>query len=180
VDVKLMRELAAIFKVQDYGKKPPIDGVAVYPLRRFGEDGGSMTELARVAGGAMALEGGFQLAQINYSVIEPGVLKAFHVHHRQTDLWFVPPEDRVLLVLVDVREGSPTVKTVTKLVLGDKSSMLVRIPPGVAHGCKNIGDKAARIVYMTDVPFSPDPKETDEGRLPWDFVGAEIWEPSKD
>jgi dTDP-4-dehydrorhamnose 3,5-epimerase len=180
VDVKLMRELAAIFKYQDYGKKPPIDGVAVHALRRFGEDGGSMTELARVADGALAFDAGFKLAQINYSVIEPGVLKAFHVHHRQTDLWFVPPDDRVLLVLVDVREGSPTVKTVTKLVLGDKSSSLVRIPPGVAHGCKNIGEKAARIVYMTDVQFSAEPKETDEGRLPWDFVGAEIWEPSKD
>jgi dTDP-4-dehydrorhamnose 3,5-epimerase len=180
VDVKLMRELAAIFKYQDYGKKAPIDGVVVHALRRFGEDGGSMTELARVADGALTLDGGLKLAQINYSVIEPGVLKAFHVHHRQTDLWFVPPEDRVLLVLVDVREASPTVKTVTKLVLGDTSSSLVRIPPGVAHGCKNIGDKPARIVYMTDVPFSADPKETDEGRLPWDFVGAEIWEPSKD
>jgi dTDP-4-dehydrorhamnose 3,5-epimerase len=180
VDVKLMRELAAIFRHQDYGKTPPIEGVGVQTLRRFNEDGGSMTELARVSGGLLASVAEFQLAQINYSVIAPGVLKAFHVHHRQTDLWFVPPEDRILLVLVDVREGSPTTKTVTKLVLGDGNSSLVRIPPGVAHGCRNIGEKTARIVYMTDVPFSPEPGSTDEGRLPWDLVGAAIWEPSKD
>jgi dTDP-4-dehydrorhamnose 3,5-epimerase len=180
MDVKLLRELAAIFKYQDYGKTPPIDGVVVQALRRFNEDGGSMTELARVAGGGIAALSGFQLAQINFSVIDPGVLKAFHVHHRQTDLWFVPPEDRVLLVLVDVREGSPTAKTVTKLLLGDGNSYLVRIPPGVAHGCRNVGERPARIVYLTDVQFSPEPGSTDEGRLPWDLVGGAIWEPSKD
>src|SRR5258705_58804 len=82
-----------------------IDGVEVRPLRRFGEDGGSMTELARFAAGAPDGLAGFSLAQLNYSVLQPQVLKGFHVHHRQTDVWFVPPEDRVLLVLVDVRAG---------------------------------------------------------------------------
>jgi dTDP-4-dehydrorhamnose 3,5-epimerase len=178
--VKLIREIQAIFKYQDYGAKPSIDGVEVQTLRRFNEDGGSMTELGRFAGGLLSSVPGFALAQINFSVVEPGAIKAFHVHHRQNDLWFVPPEDRVVVVLVDVRDGSPTAKTATKLVLGDGNSLLLRIPPGVAHGCRNIGEKPARIVYMTDVPFSPEPGTTDEGRLPWDLVGAEIWEPSKD
>jgi hypothetical protein len=33
---------------------------------------------------------------------------------------------------------------------------------------------------MTDVHFSAEPGVTDEGRLPWDLVGAEIWEPAKE
>jgi hypothetical protein len=33
---------------------------------------------------------------------------------------------------------------------------------------------------MTDVRFSPEPAATDEGRLPWDLVGAQVWEPAKD
>jgi hypothetical protein len=33
---------------------------------------------------------------------------------------------------------------------------------------------------MTDMHFSAEPAATDEGRLPWDLVGAEIWEPSKE
>jgi dTDP-4-dehydrorhamnose 3,5-epimerase len=176
----LVPELKSLFKFQDYGKKPGIDGVAVRVLRRFGEDGGSMSELSRFAAGSPEAFPDFTLAQLNYSTLEPQVLKAFHVHHKQTDVWFVPPEDRVLLVLVDVRAGSPTEKTVTKMMLGDKQSLLVRIPPGVAHGCKNLGRTPARIIYMTDVHFSAEPGVTDEGRLPWDFVGAEIWEPSKD
>jgi dTDP-4-dehydrorhamnose 3,5-epimerase len=180
VIVKLSPDLRSLFTFQDYRKKPAIEGVVVQALRRFVEDGGSMTELARVTGGEPAAFAGFTLAQLNYSTLEPKVLKAFHLHHRQTDVWFVPPEDRVVLVLVDVRAGSPTEKTVTKMMLGDGQSLLVRIPPGVAHGCRNLGDKTARIVYMTDVHFSADPAATDEGRLPWDMVGAEIWEPSKE
>jgi len=180
VIVKLVPELKSLFTFQDYGKKPPIDGVVVHALRRFAEDGGSMTELTRLTAGEPAAFPGFNVAQINYSTLQPNVLKAFHLHHRQTDVWFVPPEDRVVLVLVDVRAGSPTEKTVTKMILGDGQSLLVRIPPGVAHGCRNLGDKPARIVYMTDVHFSAEPGQTDEGRLPWDFVGADIWEPSKE
>ena len=178
--MKLVAAAEKLFQRQDYGKCPPIDGVAIVPLKRFHDDGGSMTELARFGSGRPEGLDAFTLAQLNYSVIEPGVLKAFHVHRRQTDVWFVPPEDRVLLVLVDVREGSPTERVVLRLVLGDGDSILVRIPPGVAHGCKNLGASPARIVYMTDVRFSPEPDVTDEGRLPWDLVGAEVWEPAKD
>ena len=178
--VKLVSELKSFFTYQDYGKPPQIDGVAVQALRRMADDGGSMTELARFTGGVPASFPGFTIAQINYSTLEPRVLKAFHLHHRQTDVWFVPPEDRIVLVLVDVRAGSPTEKTVTKLTLGNGQSVLVRIPPGVAHGCRNVGDKPARIIYMTDVLFSAEAGETDEGRLPWDLVGADIWEPSKE
>ena len=170
----------ALFTFQDYGKKPVIDGVAVRVLKRFGEDGGSMTELARFAAGAPDGLAGFNLAQLNYSTLQPKVLKAFHIHHRQTDVWFVPPEDRVVLVLVDVRAGSPTEKIVTKIMMGDGQSLLVRIPPGVAHGCRNLGAAPARIIYMTDVHFSGEAGVTDEGRLPWDFVGTDIWEPAKD
>jgi len=180
VTVKLIPELNALFKFQEYGRKAPIEGVVLHPLRRFGDDGGAMTELARFTAGVPSGFEGFQLAQINYSTLAPGVIKAFHVHHRQTDIWYVPPEDRILLVLLDVRDGSTTGKVATRLLLGDGSSALVRIPPGVAHGCRNVGAATARIVYMTDVPFSADPDTTDEGRLPWDLAGATVWEPAKD
>ena len=30
----------------------------------------------------------------------------FHLHERQTDVWYVPPSDKLLLVLADVRTGS--------------------------------------------------------------------------
>ena len=178
--VKLIPAVETVYRRQDYGARPAIEGVQIHELKRFRDDGGSMTELSRFESGAPDGMSGFALAQLNYSVVEPGVLKAFHVHRRQTDVWFVPPEDRLLLVLVDVREGSPTERALMKMMLGDGASLLVRIPPGVAHGCKNVGTTPARVVYMTDVRFTPDAASTDEGRLPWDMVGAQIWEPASD
>lgn len=178
--MKLIPEAVEVFTHQDYAR-PGIDGVVWMPRTRFADDGGSLTELARLDTGAGLSEWpGFRVAQVTYATVGAGVIKAFHLHERQSDLWFVPPDDRVLLVLVDVRDGSPTARRVVKLMLGDGRSALVGIPPGIAHGCRNVGGGPARIVYMTDRHFSADPSSTDEGRLPWDLVGAEIWEPSKE
>ena len=93
---------------------------------------------------------------------------------------FVPPEDRLLLVLVDVRESSLTAGRRVRIMLGDGNATLLRIPPGVAHGCRNLGDRPARIVYFTDLAFSPEPEECDEGRLPWDFTGPEVWDVARE
>ena len=64
-----------------------------------------------------------------------------------------------------------------RFMLGSGRSRLLRIPPGVAHGARNLGSSPGRIIYFVDVPFSSDPSECDEGRLPWDYSGvANIWE----
>jgi dTDP-4-dehydrorhamnose 3,5-epimerase len=63
-----------------------------------------------------------------------------------------------------------------RLILGDGSSRLVRIPPGVAHGVRNLGGGVGRIIYFVDVQFNPDPAACDEGRLPWDYAGADVWD----
>ncbi len=164
------------YGVQDYAPKPAIEGVEIVELRRFNDDGGSMTELARLDGGAVQGLDGFTAKQVNYSVMEPLAIKAFHLHRRQTDVWYVPPSDKILLVLGDVRAGSPTEGMVKRFVLGDGNSRLVRIPPGVAHGCRNLRPASPSvIVYFVDLHFSPG-EDCDEGRLPWDHFGAEVWE----
>jgi dTDP-4-dehydrorhamnose 3,5-epimerase len=164
------------FQIQSYRPAPVIDGVQIVELKRFSDDGGSMTELARVTGGQPQAFDGFELRQINYSEVEPGAIKAFHLHQRQTDVWYVPPSDRMLLVLLDVRHGSKTEGTRMRLTLGGGASRLVRIPPGVAHGVRNLSSLTGRIIYFTDLHFSPEPSSCDEGRLPWDYAGAEIWD----
>src|SRR5581483_257774 len=124
--------------MQDYGRPPQIDGVALVDLKRFTDDGGSFQELVRLDRGVAAALPGFECRQVNYSEMDPGVVKAFHIHRRQTDVWFVPPGDRMLVVLLDVRAGSKTRDVQMRLVLGDGHSRLLRIPPGVAHGVKNL------------------------------------------
>ena len=164
------------FSHQDYGPQVRIEGVEILDLARFNDDGGSITELGRLEGGMHEQLPGFEVKQVNYSEVEPGAIKAYHMHHRQTDVWYVPPCDKFLLVLHDCRRGSSTEGATMRMVLGDGRSRLVRIPPGVAHGTRNIGRDVGRIIYFVDTHFSAEPGECDEGRLPWDFLGAEIWE----
>jgi len=178
--VKLSSQVRPLFRLQEYGECAAIDGVEIFELRRFNDEGGSLVELLRLERGAASGFAGFEAAQVNYSAVQPGAIKAFHVHRAQTDLWFVRPEDRLLLVLVDVREGSPTEDARLRTVLGDGRALLVRIPPGVAHGCRNLGERAASIVYFTDRHFSADPDHCDEGRLPWDLVGREVWDVARE
>jgi dTDP-4-dehydrorhamnose 3,5-epimerase len=164
------------FHLQSYGPRPTIDGVGLVDLTLHGDDGGSITELLRLDGGRPEAFGDFTLRQINYSEIEPGAIKAYHLHARQTDIWYVPPSDRILIVLVDVRAGSRTEGLSQRLMLGTGASRLLRIPPGVAHGLRNVGTRTARLVYFIDQHFTPDPAACDEGRLPWDYLGPDIWE----
>src|SRR5262247_3720317 len=144
------------FQIQSYGPSPRIDGVEIVELKRFADDGGSMTELARLREGHPEALAGFTVRQIN--------------------VWYVPPSDRMLLVLLDVRQGSKTEGARMRFTLGAGNSRLVRIPPGVAHGVRNLAAAPGRIIYFTDVHFSPEPATCDEGRLPWDHAGAEIWD----
>ncbi len=174
--MKLSPDVESKLRVQRYESAPSIEGVELIELRRFNDDGGSMLELFRFHEPRPSGLEGFDPQQLNYSVVQPGAIKAFHVHRKQTDLWFVPPEDRILMALVDVRDGSPSEGVRRRLMLGDGNSRLVRVPPGVAHGCRNLSNTASRIVYLTDAPFDPDPERCDEGRLPWDFLGTEVWE----
>jgi dTDP-4-dehydrorhamnose 3,5-epimerase len=169
-------EAKRAFHVQAYGGASAIDGVRVIELARHADDGGAMTELARLTDGRAAGLGDFTVRQVNYSEMAPGVIKAFHLHTRQTDVWFVPPSDRMLVVLLDVRTGSRTEGARQRLMLGNGASRLLVIPPGVAHGVRNLGEIPGRIIYFTDLHFSPEPSTCDEGRLPWDFAGKDVWE----
>ena len=89
---------------QEYGAKSQIDGVQMLPLPTFVEDGGSFTELGRLANGALAGLEGFEVRQVNCSLMAAGAIKAWHLHFKQEDLWFVPPSQNLVVGLWDVRE----------------------------------------------------------------------------
>jgi dTDP-4-dehydrorhamnose 3,5-epimerase len=174
--MELSGDARQAFQVQTYGSAPMIEGVVLVTLTRHADDGGSMTELARLTDGRPAALADFSVRQVNYGEVAPGAIKAFHLHRRQTDVWYSPPSDRMLVVLLDVRQGSRTEGVRMRLMLGDGSSRLLRIPPGVAHGVRNLASSTGRIVYFADLHFSAEPSTCDEGRLPWDFAGADVWE----
>jgi dTDP-4-dehydrorhamnose 3,5-epimerase len=165
--------------LQDYAGKPTIDGVKILPLTYFTDDGGYFLELTRVQDSVWKEFPDFKLAQMNYSEMDPAVIKAWHIHKHQEDIWFVPPSHKLLVALKDVRDNSPTKGTLLRLTLGAGKAYLVHIPRGVAHGAANCWQKPAAIIYFVNNHFSPDPASSDEFRLPYDAFGTELWELTK-
>lgn len=167
-------ERAQGLTTQKYDKKVPIEGVRVIELRRFCEDGGSFAELARLQkGGIQGIEG-FEIAQVNYSDMEPGTIKAWHLHFKQEDLWFVPPIHKLLVGLYDLRKDSPTKGTVQRMVLGEGRAHLLLIPRGVGHGACNLASTRQILMYFVNQTF--DPAEPDEHRLDPFLLGRDFWQ----
>ena len=92
-----------------------------------------------------------------------GVVKAWHIHAVQTDWWYVAV-GVVKTVLHDTRQASSTYHETMEIMLGDnRPPAVLRIPPGVAHGCKVVCGPA-HLFYITSHPYDP----ADEGRVPHD------------
>jgi dTDP-4-dehydrorhamnose 3,5-epimerase-like enzyme len=159
---------------QDYTSSTTIEGVEFLQLRRSLDDGGDFMELLRLDGhGELQARPGMRVAQVNYSRVLPNAIKAFHLHFNQEDVWFVPPEDRLVVGLVDVRGGSRTYQQRMRFILGGSQARMVYIPRGVAHGTANPWSQPAQLIYFVNQHFSPE--QPDEHRLPWDMCGADFW-----
>jgi dTDP-4-dehydrorhamnose 3,5-epimerase len=164
--------------LQDYGSKKIIDGVELVESRLFSDDGGNFAEILRYDEGKVKnFKEEFLIKQMSWSYVLPKAVKAYHYHLEQEDLWFVPPFDRLVVNLHDLRKDSPTFDQHMKLTLGAGKNLLLRIPIGVAHGCSNPYNRPMTLIYATSAQF--DPKNPDEHRIEWNSFGSEIWEIDK-
>jgi dTDP-4-dehydrorhamnose 3,5-epimerase len=136
-----------------------IDGVETKKLTTHPDSRGFFREIVRNSE-EIVREG---WAQVSHSLMFAGVAKAWHVHPTQIDWWYVPVGD-LKVALYDAREGSPTRGELQELFLGEHyEAHLLKIPPGVAHGCKALGG-TAHLIYLTSSVYDPE----EEGRLPHD------------
>jgi len=136
-----------------------IDGVEIKELVTHSDDRGFFRELIRVTDEFFA--GGF--GQWSHSLMFNGVIKAWHYHYLQTDWWYVV--NGVLRVgLCDLRSDSPTRKKTMDFLMGDfQPPNVLKIPPGVAHGCK-VHQGPVHLLYVTSRTYDPQ----DEIRIPFD------------
>ena len=174
---ELLPDARAQFRVQSYARGPVIDGVLLCDLSCHLDDGGYFLELSRLTQGMSQHFPGFEVRQVNYSQVLPGTIKAFHLHLYQEDVWFVPPHERLLVILSDQRNSVPSAGLTMRFVLGAGKSQALYIPRGVAHGVANLWTEPASIMYFVNQHFSAE--NADEGRLPWDFLGRELWDIAK-
>lgn len=99
----------------------------------------------------------------------PGVIKAFHWHKDQDDIWYVA-DGMARVVLYDRRPDSPTYQETMVIYAGEDNPVSILIPTGLAHGYQVIGNKPVLLFYH--VTKSYDPKDPDEQRI--DFDDSEI------
>lgn len=134
--------------------------VKIKKINLFHDDRGFFSEIMK-----FGEENFFGIKQTSYTETYPGVIKAFHWHKKQWDAWFVV-KGMAQIVLYDLRVDSHTYKQTQVIYAGDKNSVLILIPPGVAHGYRVLGEERVGLFYHTSEAY--DSKNPDEERILWD------------
>ena len=137
-----------------------IEGVHLKPLTVHSDDRGILVEVLRADDPHFAT-----VKQTTYTEAFPGVIKAFHWHRRQWDLWFFA-SGMAQVVLYDLRPESPTHRQTDVVIMGERAPALLAIPVGVAHGYRVLGNTRAGLFYHTSEVY--DPAHPDEERIPHD------------
>jgi len=136
-----------------------IDGVVLKELVTHADERGFFREVVRVTDDFF--KEGF--GQWSHSLMHAGTAKAWHIHRRQTDWWYVAL-GTLKVALYDTRVDSPTHGQLMEFLTGDHHpAQIIKIPPGVAHGCKAIAGPV-HLFYITSQTYDP----ADEGRIPHD------------
>ena len=172
----LVESCASRIVRQSYGSPAAIDGVRIDEARVHRGTDGAFAELLRTTDDGSEGVPGFRPRQWSWSLMEPGAVKAWHLHLAQDDLWIIPPDSQLLVGLVDLRRSSTTSQERMRLTLGAGRCHRLLIPSGVAHGVANLSREPRVVIYAASHHFSPDPRETDEWRLPADAFGADFWQ----
>jgi len=137
-----------------------IEGVKVRKLNPIQDERGWLMEILR-----SDWEEFEKFGQVYVTTAYPGVVKAWHMHKKQTDN-FTCIYGMMKVALYDSRADSPTYKEINEFFVGETNPILISVPPFVYHGFKAIGAKTA---YFINVPTQLyNYKEPDEYRLPPD------------
>ena len=136
--------------------QPTIEGVVIKELVTHSDERGFFREIIRESDDFFT-----HFGQWSHSLMHPGTGKAWHIHQRQIDWWYCIGALKV--ALHDLRDGSPSKGTTMEFFMGDQyGARCLKIPPGVAHGCRAL--ETTHLLYVTSSVYNPE----DEGRIPHD------------
>jgi dTDP-4-dehydrorhamnose 3,5-epimerase len=135
-----------------------IEGVTTRKLKLIPDERGYLMEMLRNDWGEFE-----RFGQVYITAVYPGVVKGWHYHKVQTD-HFICVQSMAKVVLYDGRPDSPTHGEINEFFMGDLNPILLKIPPGVMHGFKGIGEKMTLIVNVPTELYKY--AEPDEYRLP--------------
>lgn len=137
-----------------------IQGATIKHLKVWPDDRGHFSEVFRTGEDIVR---DFEVRQSSITMTRPGVIKAFHYHLEQDDV-FVPVVGTIRIALVDFRTDSPTFGVANSIFCGPLYPKAVRIPKGVAHGYEVMPGEDMIMVYYTNQHYNP----KDEFRFAFD------------
>jgi len=145
-----------------------IEGVRLKKLRVIPDERGRLMEILR-ADDELFLKFG----QVYMTTTYPGVVKAWHLHKKQTDN-VACLVGMIKLALYDPRPDSPTKGEVNQFYLGIHHPLLIQIPPGVYHGWMCVSQEEAVVVNIPTEVYnydSPDEYRLDphENEIPYEW-----------
>lgn len=124
-----------------------IEGVFITPLQQHNDSRGWLTELFRDD----ELPDGFHPAMAYLSVTRPGIARGPHEHREQTD-GFAFISGTFRLTLWENRPNHEKQKLV--LIVGERDSVFVIVPPGVVHAYENLGEREAYVLNFPDTLYA--------------------------
>jgi dTDP-4-dehydrorhamnose 3,5-epimerase len=143
-----------------------IEGVIVTPLRRIPDERGCIMHMLRVDAPHFQTFG-----EIYFSAVNPGAIKAWHIHKQMT-LNYAVVSGTVKLVLYDDREESTSKGELMELFVGDQNYSLVTVPPMVWNGFKGCGVAPSIVANCATHPHHPDEilrEDPFTTRIPYDW-----------
>lgn len=141
-----------------------IHDVVVNKLVTHADDRGYLREVLREDDELLRHYG-----QTTVTMTYPGVIKAFHWHKDQDDVWYVA-SGMARVVMYDRRPDSPTYGETQVVFAGEDNPVTILIPTGVAHGYQVIGHRPVLLFYHVTKAYNP--QDPDEQRI--DFDDPEI------
>jgi dTDP-4-dehydrorhamnose 3,5-epimerase len=95
-----------------------------------------------------------RFGEIYFSMVNPGVVKGWHIHDRMT-LNYAVPMGSIKMVLYDDRASSKTKGELMELFVGERNYQLVTVPPGIWNGFKGIGTTPSLVANCATLPHDP-------------------------
>ena len=146
-------------------KKQTIHGVVVTSIKENVDDRQSLSVYLKADDPFFA---GFGQSYVTRTA--RGVVKAWHYHLRQTDIWYVAT-GKIKVGLFDARKESPTCGIANTMVMGGGANVTLAIPPGVFLGYATISEECT-LINTTNVAYAPSDEyrvEWNDPRLPFDW-----------
>lgn len=126
-----------------------IDGVVVEMLRQICDERGKVMHMLRCDSPLFE-----KFGEIYFSIVNPGVVKAWKLHKEMT-LNYAVPHGEIKLVLFDERPNSHTRNKVQELFIGGDNYCLVKIPPKIWTGFQGLGSMKSIVANCTTLPHDP-------------------------